>query len=148
MITAAQNLLQDFKEAGSREAIMLRSHHSGDHTMAALDDAYRIAGLVHLHRRVLGRSSADPEVGMTVGSLMETLARIPRGGSAEVCCLFPLFTAGCEVRDLALRQEIRNRVKSCEAAGMKQIRRARKLMERTWEEQLPWTDLANGEFLG
>lgn len=114
----------------------------------AIDDAYQLACIIQLYRRVLGKSQLDPSVRKAIDELMMTLDTVERGGSAEVCLLFPIFTVGCETTDLMHRQTIIDRVKSFEHLGLKQIREARKLMQRAWEANCSWTMLANGEFLG
>ncbi|KAI1915056.1 hypothetical protein LOZ65_005550, partial [Ophidiomyces ophidiicola] len=101
-----------------------------------------------LHRRVLGDPAGAAPVRAAVAALLAALDRVPRGEGSDVCALLPLFTAGCETTDPAARLRIRARLKALEQVGMKQIRRARKLMQRSWKEQLPWTALADGEFLG
>ncbi|KAK2733729.1 hypothetical protein FQN57_001956 [Myotisia sp. PD_48] len=149
-MSRAEQLLRDMDASSPYNTPGRRTHHSKpvEPSMAAIDEAYRLAGLIHLHRRVFGRSAADPLIKQLVDSLVDALNQISRGGQEEVCVLFPLFTAGCESQDQQQRVEIRNRVKDFEGVGMKQIRGARKLMQRSWEKGLPWTVLANGEFLG
>ncbi|KAI5309948.1 hypothetical protein KEM55_002065, partial [Ascosphaera atra] len=114
----------------------------------SIDDSYQLACLLHLYRRVFGKSQLDSAVRSTVNELMRTLENVGRGGSAEACVLFPIFTVGCETTDLMHRQTVIDRVFSFEHLGLKQVREARKLMQRAWEKNLPWTDLTNGEFLG
>ncbi|KAK2798839.1 hypothetical protein FQN50_008700 [Emmonsiellopsis sp. PD_5] len=148
-LVKAEQLLQDMNNTRI-QGYKYCTHHSAEDSkeMAATDEAYQLAGIIHLYRRVLGKPASDPEVQEAVTSLIQTLNQVSRGGTAEVCILFPLFTAGCETQDLVQRQEIRDRVKQFEGVGMKQILKARKLMQRVWEENRPWTELANGEFLG
>lgn len=104
-----------------------RTHHGSPTTsttsslLAALDDCYRLAGLVQLYRRVLGISASDQRVVDAVRLLVEALERVPRGGATEVCALLPLFTAGCEIGDPSGRQAIRERFKGFEGVGMKQV---------------------------
>lgn len=123
LLGQAEHLLGDFKVLNSPEVLASRRHHGDDDSdIAAVDDAYRLAGVVQLYRRVLGpRYSRGFEVGDAVGALVAALDSIPHGGSAEVCCLFPLFTAGCETDDPVQRQDICNRVKGFEGVGMKQV---------------------------
>ncbi|WEW61349.1 hypothetical protein PRK78_006839 [Emydomyces testavorans] len=116
--------------------------------MAALDDSYRLASIVQLYRRVFCLSPSDLKVVESVNLLIESLDRISRGGTTEVSALLPLFTAGCETQDVVQRRVIRERFKGFEGVGMRQIRRARKLMQRSWKEDSSWTVLAQGEFLG
>ncbi|KMU91094.1 hypothetical protein CIHG_08765 [Coccidioides immitis H538.4] len=144
ILTRAERLLFDMTSSRSRN-YHHRTHHGlpelGD--MAALDDSYRLTGIVQLYRRVFCLSASDTKVVESVNMLIDSLDRVSRGGATEVCALLPLFTAGCETRDTTQRQAIRARFKGFEGVGMKQIRRARKLMQRSWQENLPWTMLAN-----
>ncbi|KAI1975160.1 hypothetical protein LOZ55_004786 [Ophidiomyces ophidiicola] len=144
---AAAALLADLTAALARRPDG-RTHHAAAADLLALDDAYRLAALVQLHRRVLGDPAGAAPVRAAVAALLAALDRVPRGEGSDVCALLPLFTAGCETTDPAARVRIRARLKAVEQVGMKQIRRARKLMQRSWKEQLPWTALADGEFLG
>ena len=89
--------------------------------MAATNDAFHWAGALHLLRRVLGRPRADPDVQHAVHAVVDAMARVRRGGSAEACVLFPLVSAGCEARDDAQRAAILDRVRSVEASGMTQV---------------------------
>ncbi|EFW13380.1 conserved hypothetical protein [Coccidioides posadasii str. Silveira] len=144
ILTRAERLLFDMTSSRSRN-YHHRTHHGlpelGD--MAALDDSYRLTGIVQLYRRVFCLSASDTKVVESINMLIDSLDRVSRGGATEVCALLPLFTAGCETRDTTQRQAIRARFKGFEGVGMKQIRRARKLMQRSWQENLPWTMLAN-----
>lgn len=165
-----QRLLDDMKDSLLHEynfSIQHQTSRPDDPEMAAFNHAFHWAGVIHLYRRVLDRGSEDEEVIVAVNSLLDTLSQVRRGGSAEVCLLFPIFTAGCETQDLRHRRDILERIKSFEGVGMKQvgccsppesqrngfltilqIRNARKLMEKSWAEDLPWILLTQGEFLG
>lgn len=123
LLRRAEQLLGEMQSMGSPEGKQRRRHHTNDEALAAMDEAYRLAGIVNLYRRVLGRSAADVEVKETVDALIDALDKLPRGGPQEVCALFPLFTAGCETTDRAKREEIRLRVKEFEGVGLKQVRR-------------------------
>ncbi|KAI5279607.1 hypothetical protein KEM54_004108, partial [Ascosphaera aggregata] len=114
----------------------------------AIDDAFQLACIIQVYRRVLGKSQNDPLVCKAIDELLSTLNMVERGGSAEVCLLFPIFTVGCETTDVMHRQTIIDRIRSIEHLGLKQIREARKLMQRAWEGNCSWTLLTNGEFLG
>ncbi|PWY86930.1 C6 zinc finger domain protein [Aspergillus heteromorphus CBS 117.55] len=114
----------------------------------AIDRAFRCAGLLHLHRRVLNTSPCSEAVREASNELFNTMVDVRRGASAEVGALFPLFTAGCEIRDPQKRAEIQERFEILERTGMKQMQNARTLMQRCWAEDLPWIALAQGEFLG
>lgn len=91
---------------------------------AATNSAYHWAGLVHLYRRILGLPQTSPEVQTAVFEIIGTIYRVRKGGSAEACLIFPLITAGCQVRKLAQQTLILERVKSVEASGMTQVRTA------------------------
>ncbi|RHZ46338.1 fungal specific transcription factor domain-containing protein [Aspergillus thermomutatus] len=149
IVVEAESLLADFQLADNLAQINSRHHQepvSAD--MSAIDRSFRYAGLVHLHRRVLCNPSRSAPALKALDGLLEALGQLEPGASAEVGALFPLFTAGCETRDLQQRADIMERVKSLEKTGLKQIQNARTLMQRCWDEDLPWSSLAQGEFLG
>ncbi len=90
--------------------------------MVATNDAFHWAGLVHLHRRVLGKHSADPDVQNAVREIVGALYKVRKGGTAEACLLFPMFTAGCDAREGdGLREGILERMRSVEGFGMTQV---------------------------
>ncbi len=89
--------------------------------MAATNEAYHWAALIHLHRRVLGRPSDHEDVRGPVGKIVGCLENIQHGSTAETCLLFPMFTAGCEITDAGARQMILHRVKTVEKSGMMQV---------------------------
>ncbi|KAL1963520.1 hypothetical protein VTN77DRAFT_8101 [Rasamsonia byssochlamydoides] len=149
VVRAAEALLDDMRQ--SRQ----RGHASGTHhteqenqEMIAIDLAFHWSAVLHVHRRVLGKPAFAPEVREAIDELCSALTKIRPGSSTEVSVLFPLFTAGCEIQDHRRRLEVMTRVMNFEAEGLKQIKNARKLMQRCWEENLPWIALAHGEFLG
>ena len=116
--------------------------------MAASNAAFHWAGLIHLDRRVLGKTSADAEVQLAVNKIINALDKTRRGGTAEACLVFPMFTAGCEANEEEERSKILERMQSVEGNGMIQVREARRLMERVWESGMPWETLVDGEFVG
>ncbi|MCJ1416644.1 hypothetical protein MMC32_002982 [Xylographa parallela] len=116
--------------------------------MVATNDAFHWAGLVHLNRRVLGKTTEDDEVQAAVTQIIVNLGRVRIGGTAEACLLFPIFTAGCDAKCAAQREVIKERMRSVEGTGMTQIRKARKLMEKVWATGKPWETLVQGEFFG
>lgn len=116
--------------------------------MAASNAAFHWAGLIHLDRRVLGKTSADAEVQLAVNKIISALDKIRRGGTAEACLVFPMFTAGCEANEEEERLKILERMQIVEGSGMIQVREARRLMERVWESGMPWEFLVTGEFVG
>ncbi|RHZ72389.1 hypothetical protein CDV55_108301 [Aspergillus turcosus] len=149
IVVEAESLLADFQVVDNMARINSRHHQepvSAD--MSAIDRSFRYAGLVHLRRRVLCNPSASAPVLEALDGLLEALGQLEPGASAEVGALFPLFTAGCETRDLQQQADIVERVKGLERTGLKQIQNARTLMQRCWDEDLPWSSLAQGEFLG
>ncbi|KAH7364077.1 fungal-specific transcription factor domain-containing protein [Rhexocercosporidium sp. MPI-PUGE-AT-0058] len=116
--------------------------------MTATNEAFHWAGLVHLHRRILGKDSNHPDVQNAVREIFGALYKVRRSSSAEACLLFPMFTAGCDTQDKRQRADILDRIKGMEMVGMTQIHKARALMERVWETGKPWETLVAGEFFG
>ncbi|KAF2090857.1 hypothetical protein K490DRAFT_33228 [Saccharata proteae CBS 121410] len=114
----------------------------------ATNSAYHWAGLIHLLRRVLGRSSLDADVQAAAGEVLAQLDKIRKGSTAEACLLFPMFSAGCEVRETGQREVVLERLRSIERFGMTQVQRARRLMQRVWETGRAWETLVQGEFVG
>lgn len=130
-----------------------RSSHQIDENSYAVElvttnDAFHWAGLIHLNRRVLGKPSEDPEVQFAVSEIVSALFKVRKGGTAEGCLLFPMFTAGCAAQDQTQRERIMERLKSVEGSGMFQVRKARALIEKVWETGKPWESLVTGEFFG
>ncbi|SPO00835.1 related to acriflavine sensitivity control protein ACR-2 [Cephalotrichum gorgonifer] len=115
--------------------------------MAATNEAFHWAAIIQLHRRALGKPSSHADVQGPVRRIMACLARI-RSGTAEMGMLFPMFTAGCEVESSEARDEILERFRNVERNGMTQIRRARELMEKVWNENKPWETMIKNEFIG
>ncbi|GFF60279.1 C6 zinc finger domain protein [Aspergillus lentulus] len=149
IVVEAESLLADFQVADNMARINSRHHQEPESAdMSAIDRSFRYAGLIHLHRRVLCNPSTSAPVLEALNGLLEALGQLEPGASAEVGALFPLFTAGCETRDLQQQTDIIKRVKNLEKTGLKQIQNARTLMQRCWDEDLPWSSLAQGEFLG
>ena len=89
--------------------------------MIATNEAYHWAGVVHLYRRVLGLPNDSPKVQNAVGQILSTIERVRRGKSAEACLVFPLFTAGCEVKEKSQQDAILKRIESVEKSGMTQV---------------------------
>lgn len=90
--------------------------------MVATNEAFHWAGLVHLNRRILGKRSEDLEVQIAVREIVSTLYKVRKGGTAEACLLFPMFTAGCDAREQVQRDVIMDRLKCVEESGMTQVR--------------------------
>ncbi|KAI4196436.1 MAG: hypothetical protein LQ348_002315 [Seirophora lacunosa] len=116
--------------------------------MVATNEAFHWAGLVHIRRRILGRPSGDLEVQFAVGEIVSTLYKVRKGGTAEACLLFPMFTAGCDTQEQDQRDVIMERLRCVEESGMTQVHKARTLIERVWETGRPWETLVAGEFFG
>ena len=99
----------------------------GSLEMMAMNDAFHWAGLIHLDRRVLGKPSEDAEVQTAVGQIVAALYKVRKGGPAEACLLFPMFTAGCDAKDEVQRGTILERIESVEGSGMTQVRSIRRI---------------------
>ncbi|CAI7651229.1 unnamed protein product [Penicillium glandicola] len=149
MVLEAQSVLGDI-DGISERAHINPEHNQGIESsdMMAIEEAFRFAGLLHLHRRVLGSSPDSFPVKEVLRKLIDALGRMRPGAATEVCSLFPLFTAGCESRDSVQKAKLLDRFFVLESSGMKQIQNARQLMQHCWDENLPWVALASGQFLG
>ncbi|KOS44463.1 hypothetical protein ACN38_g4613 [Penicillium nordicum] len=149
MVFEAQSVLDDIDGIGER-AYTSPEHHNGleSSDMIAIEEAFRFAGLLHLHRRVLKSPLDSFPVKEVLRKLIDALGRMRPGAATEVCSLFPLFTAGCESRDSVQKDKLLDRFLLLENSGMKQIQNARQLMQHCWDENLPWIALASGQFLG
>lgn len=121
-ILEAKSLIMDF-EASRTQVHANDEHYRGSFPtdLLAMDRAFCCSALLHLHRRTLGSSPSSPAVHEAQNGLLNALAQIEPGGSAEVGVLFPLFTAGCEVQDANQRLEIMERFMILETTGMKQV---------------------------
>lgn len=127
----AEKLIEDLD--GARTSTRVQHcphlHSSGEATyqwdnreMAATNEAYHWAGLVHLHRRVLGKSSDHPDVQNAVNEIVGTLYKVRKASTAEGCLLFPMFTAGCDALEDKQKALIMDRMKGVEEFGMSQVR--------------------------
>ncbi|KAI9796302.1 MAG: hypothetical protein M1833_006387 [Piccolia ochrophora] len=172
-VKAAIKLRSDLEEARTHE--YKGCHHRGSGAenehgwdsleMIATNEAFHWAGLVHLNRRILGKPSSDAEVQNAVREIVGALYKVRKGGTAEACLLFPMFTAGCDAQDPGQRDKILDRIKSVEQSGMTQVsedaapprdtlvdsvqvHKARSLMQQVWETGRPWETLVTGEFVG
>jgi len=138
-----------------------RMHHGRNHDtnlmsnqevdnkeMLATNDAFHSAALVHLYRRVLNYPSEHPKVQRAVAAIIGDMHKVRHNGDAENCLLFPLFTAGCEAIKEVHRSYTLKRMQAVEKIGMTQVTAARRLMQRVWEEGVPWETLSDGEFIG
>ena len=89
--------------------------------MVATNETFHWAGLIHLHRRVLRKPTYDPEVQTAVREIVFALDKVRKGGTAEACLLFPMFTAGCQAKEDWQREKLLERLKSVEGSGMTQV---------------------------
>jgi Fungal specific transcription factor domain len=89
--------------------------------MAATNEAYHWAGLIHLDRRILGKASTHHDVQNAVREISGTLYKVRKGSTAEVCLLFPMFTAGCDAKDERQKALIIDRLKGIEEFGMSHV---------------------------
>jgi hypothetical protein len=87
----------------------------------ATNELFHWAGLIHLYRRVLGKSAMDVEVQHAVREIVGLLYKIRRGSTAEACLLFPMFAAGCDALEYGQREKIMDRLRSVEGFGMTQV---------------------------
>lgn len=89
--------------------------------MDSASEAFHLAGIVCLRRRVLGKPSTDEDIQNAVQQIWECIQHIRRDREADTACVFPLFIAGCETIDFAQRKLILARFKSAEKSGMRQV---------------------------
>ena len=129
IIFEAQEIINDLEILRTRAHANSRHfRESGATDIIASDKAFYYAGLLHLHRRVLGTSPFSTPVKDALEGLREALAQIRFGPSAEVGTLFCWFTAGCEAQDPGQRMDIQERFEVLEKTGMKQVSRSRSLV--------------------
>jgi hypothetical protein len=123
IVLAAETLLEDMQRARARGHVS-GTHHTEQENweMMAIDLAFHWSAVLHIHRRVLGRTAFSSDVHDAVDQLCTALGRIRPGSSTEVSVLFPLFTAGCEIQDPGQRLEVMTRVMNFEAEGLKQVK--------------------------
>ncbi|KAK0126561.1 hypothetical protein ONS95_008151 [Cadophora gregata] len=144
----AESLLHPAKPCNHMQSSGEAAYQWDSLEMTATNEAFHWAGLVHLHRRIMGKESKHSDVQHAVREIFGALYKVRRGSSAEACLLFPMFTAGCDTQDERQRADILDRIKGMEMVGMTQIHKARALMERVWETGKPWETLVAGEFFG
>ncbi|OHW92030.1 C6 zinc finger domain-containing protein [Colletotrichum incanum] len=116
--------------------------------MILMNEAFHWAGLIHLHRRVLGKPSGHADVQGPVQRIIACLESIRPSGSAETGFLFPMFTAGCNALDKDQRSKILERFRSAESNGMTQVHKAKEMMENVWASGQAWEPLLCTEFIG
>ncbi|KAL7273129.1 hypothetical protein RUND412_004038 [Rhizina undulata] len=125
-----------------------RHSEGSDSELMATNDAFHWAALVHLYRRVLNHPTRHQRVQNAVAQIVRAMHKVRFGGTAENCLLFPLFSAGCEAIGENHREYTLKRLMEVEKSGLTQVRKARLLMQRVWEEGRPWWEMADGEFIG
>lgn len=89
--------------------------------MAAVNEAFHWAGLIHLYRRVMGKKRGHPDVRAAMLKIMECLRQLRVGAASEMRFLFPLFTAGCEATDDGIKSRLVDRLVSAGRRGMKHV---------------------------
>lgn len=142
-------------ERNIRKGCSHRLGHSADSEGAwdateiyATNELFHWAGLIHLHRRVLGKPAEDIEVQHAVREIVELLYKIRRGSTAEACLIFPMFAAGCDAQEEGQREKIMERLKGVEGFGMNHTPKVATLMQSVWDTGKPWESLVSGEFFG
>ncbi|KAJ1333916.1 peptidylprolyl isomerase domain and WD repeat-containing protein 1 [Microdochium nivale] len=103
-------------------------HNHGDvekwdrRSLTATNEATHWAAMVHLYRRVLGRTAEDDEdVVHAVRRIFACLDLIEVGSAAESGLLLPMFTAGCEARTETTRSQILERFLVAEKVGIAKV---------------------------
>ncbi|KAI1847434.1 hypothetical protein JX265_005506 [Neoarthrinium moseri] len=158
-LTMASKLEADVKDSMYQPITPCKHIHTGGNMdkwdrveLGATNEAFHWAGLIHIYRRILGRPSEDKHVQTAVREIIECFGRIRRGGTAEACSLFPIFTAGCDAQDDVQRAFIMERLGAGEHHGMSsavlKVHKARRIMERVWETGQAWETLLSTEFIG
>jgi hypothetical protein len=135
----AEKLISDLENARTNTRIQPCPHlHSAGEAayqwdfqeMQATNEAYHYAGLVHVHRRILGKPSSHPDVQTSVREISGALYKVRKGSTAESCLLFPMFTAGCDSLDEKQRNAIMERFRGVEEFGMSHVCMAKILMNK------------------
>ncbi|KAI0136309.1 fungal-specific transcription factor domain-containing protein [Xylariales sp. AK1849] len=154
-VSTALKLEGDFQDSMSLPVTPCRHIHTGGNLdkwdrveLAATNEAFHWAGLIHLYRRILGRPSEDEGVQSAVRNIIHASSRIRKGGAADICSLFPIFTAGCDAKDEAQRAFILERIEAGETYRMTQVHKARRFIEKVWATGQPWDTLIFTEFIG
>ena len=129
VVAAAEAIKADLEAARLRKYTICPHRTAGTESdaawesleIAATNEAFHWAGVVHLNRRVLGLPGESAEVQRAVREVSGSMYKVRKGGSAEACLVFPLFTAGCEARDESQREVLLERIRSVEESGMTQV---------------------------
>lgn len=121
VVMEAQAVLGDIDDLSDRAHVDPEHHQGESDDMMALEEAFRCAGLLHLHRRVLGSSPDSFPVKEALRRLIGALESMRLGASIEISALLPLFTASCESRDPSQRAKLLDRFFALERSGLKQV---------------------------
>ncbi|KIW03389.1 uncharacterized protein PV09_05596 [Verruconis gallopava] len=116
--------------------------------IAATNDMFHWAALIHIDRRVLNLPLENAEVQYAVKEIVGALYKIRGGSSAEANILFPLFTAGVHAVDPYQRERVMSRLAVVETFGMTHMTKAKTLMQEVWNTGKPWESLVSDEFVG
>ncbi|GKT42022.1 uncharacterized protein ColSpa_02203 [Colletotrichum spaethianum] len=151
-VQRAKQLEQELLYSMAQPSLPCKHIHSVEakdkQEMVLMNEAFHWAGLIHLHRRILGKPSGHADVQGQVQRIIACLESIRPGGSAETGFLFPMFTAGCNALDEAQRSKILERFRRVESNGMTQVHKAKKMMENVWASGQAWEPLLCTEFIG
>ncbi|EMG47263.1 hypothetical protein G210_2430 [Candida maltosa Xu316] len=101
------------------------------------------AGLIHLYRRVL----LIPRSSTLVQDLVNTICdlakyKIESKSPADICSIFCIFTAGCEVLDPERQHFFHQRFENLAEMGNINARKGLVIMKRCWETGESWIDAA------
>lgn len=132
---AAMALQRELEDArGKASGHCSHTHHQEQHfrtgspadesdavELLATNDAFHWAALVHLYRRVLNYHTHHPRVQNAVAQIVSAMLKVPLGGTAENCLLFPLFSAGCEAVEVNHRDYTLKRMLAVEKSGLTQV---------------------------
>lgn len=97
------------------------------------------AGLIHLYRRVLlmpRESKLVQDLAMGIGESAKNY--IESRSPADICCIFCLFTAGCEVLDSEMQQFFQLRFQNLAEMGNTNARKGLEIMKRCWITSEDW----------
>ncbi|CAX42979.1 fungal zinc cluster transcription factor, putative [Candida dubliniensis CD36] len=101
------------------------------------------AGLIHLYRRVLlvpRESNLVQDLANGIGELAKL--HIESRSPADICCIFCLFTAGCEVLRPEMQQFFEQRFQNLGQMGNINARKGLQIMKRCWETNEDWITAA------
>lgn len=130
VVPRAEKLIADLEAARTNTRVQACPylHSAGEaayqwdtREMTATNEAYHWAGLVHLHRRILGKPTKHADVKNAVSQIIGALYKVRKGSSAEFCLLFPMFTAGCDTQEEKQKEFIMDRFRGIEDFGMSQV---------------------------